>query len=110
MGKGQDPDGERVTAVLRAAAVPERLRILRAVAAEGPLSPSGYVEAHRDATTLRETAYHFRHLRDGHALVLHEVRATGGTAQHFYVVSETGRALLRALPALERAAKADVGA
>ena len=95
---------DRVATALRVVGSPERLRILRAVARKGPLSPSGYVGASGATGTLREAAYHFRNLREAGVLALDEVRATAGTAQHFYVLSPVGRVIASALTRLEKAA------
>ena len=96
---------QRVAAAIRVAGVPVRLEILRAIDARGPLSPSRYAELPDSTLTLREAAYHFRYLRDGSLIVLDEVETTGGTAQHFYALSPVGRAVVKALPALARAAR-----
>lgn len=95
-----------VASALRVSGVPRRIAILEAIAAHSRLSPSGYVEISDGATSLREAAYHFRYLRDAGVIALEEVETTGGTAQHFYGLSPVGRALVKALPALERAAAA----
>jgi hypothetical protein len=95
---------DRVAAAIRVAGVPERLAILRLISTHGPTSPSGYAEQSDGETTLREAAYHFRYLRDAELILLHELRTTGGTAQHFYVLSPVAAALVGVLPRLERAA------
>ncbi|HEX2084919.1 MAG TPA: hypothetical protein VHF89_04500 [Solirubrobacteraceae bacterium] len=105
------PTRDRVAAALRVAGVPVRLEILRAIAdADGPVSPSGWVQGGAAGVTLREAAYHFRYLRDAGLIVLHEVRIDSGTAQHLYVTTPIGRALVDVLPRLERAAVADAAA
>jgi DNA-binding transcriptional ArsR family regulator len=109
MGRRANTTPDRVAAAMRVAGVPERLAILEAIARRSPLSPSGYVDESDGATTLREAAYHFRYLRDAGVVTLEEVRTTGGTAQHFYGLSAIGRALVKALPALRRAAAEDGG-
>ena len=43
-------------------------------------------------------------MRDAGLLVLDEVRTTGGTAQHLYVLSPVAEVLVKALPGLVRAA------
>jgi len=105
---GRRADGalERVAAAIRVAGVPERLAILRLIRSRGPTSPSGYADQSDGATSLREAAYHFRYLRDAELVVLHELRTTGGTAQHFYVLSPLADALVGVLPRLERAVRA----
>lgn len=95
-----------VASALRVSGVPERIAILEAIDAHARLSPSGYVDAGDGGVSLREAAYHFRYLRDAGVIVLEEVETTGGTAQHFYGLSPVGRALVDALPTLERAAAA----
>jgi DNA-binding transcriptional ArsR family regulator len=102
-----DQDGrvgplEQVAAGLRVAGVALRLEILRAVAADGPLSPSQFASS--GETSLRESAYHFRYLRGAELVALDHIEAGAGTAQHFYRLSPLGEALVRALPGLERAA------
>ena len=77
--------------------------ILRAVAARRPLSPSGFVQG-GGAATLREAAYHFRALRDAGLIVLEEVRLTAGAAEHCYVLTPLGEALVGMLADLEAAA------
>jgi hypothetical protein len=104
MAGGRDETLDRVATAIRIAGVPLRLAILRAIAGAGPLSPSQFVTGSEGDVTLREAAYHFRYLRDGELIVLDQVETTGGTAQHFYALSPVGRAVVRALPSLERAA------
>lgn len=94
----------RVATAMRIAGVPTRLHVLRALAARGPLSPSRYVELSNGVLTLREAAYHFRYLRDAGLIGLDEVVTSGGTAEHIYSLSPVGRAVVRALPSLVRAA------
>ena len=96
---------DRVATAIRIAGVPIRLEILRAIRDRGPLSPSRYVDATDGALNLREAAYHFRYLRDGGLIVLDQLETSGGTAQHFYALSPVGRAVVRSLPALVRAAR-----
>ncbi|HEX8087063.1 MAG TPA: helix-turn-helix transcriptional regulator [Solirubrobacteraceae bacterium] len=107
MAGGRDDDGRlaRVAKALKIAGVPLRLDILLALARSGILSPSRYVAASDGALSLREASYHFRYLRDAGLIVLDHVETGGGTAQHFYDVSPLGAELVRALPALERAAR-----
>jgi DNA-binding transcriptional ArsR family regulator len=100
----EEPTTHAVANALRAAGVAGRLEILRAIARAEPMSPSAYVEASGGRRSLREAAYHFRYLRDGGLIELHEVRATGGTAQHFYVLTPIARTLVNSLGRLERAA------
>ena len=104
-GSREDGTLERVAAAIRVAGVPERLAILRLIGARGPTSPSVYADQSQ-GTSLREAAYHFRYLRDAELVVLHELRTTGGTAQHFYVLSPLAKQLVAALPRLERAVRA----
>jgi DNA-binding transcriptional ArsR family regulator len=93
-----------IAAALRAAGAPLRLSILTEVGRHGPISPSEIVQRGDTGASLREAAYHFRALRDAGLLVLDEVRTTGGTAQHLYVLSPVGEAIVRMLPQLTRAA------
>ena len=93
----------RVAVALRTAGLPLRLDILVAISSRGPLSPSGFARRH-DTATLRESAYHFRALRDAGLIDLEEVRMAGGTAEHHYVLTPLARVLVRALPRLRRAA------
>ncbi|HEX2087995.1 MAG TPA: hypothetical protein VHF89_20070 [Solirubrobacteraceae bacterium] len=91
--------------------MPIRLEILRTMTRSGrPLSPSGWVQETDVDVGLREAAYHFRYLRDAELIVLDEVRTDGGTAQHFYVPTAIGRALVDALPRFERAVVRDAAA
>jgi DNA-binding transcriptional ArsR family regulator len=92
-----------IASALRAAGVPLRLEILKVVGRNGPLSPSELVATGATGASLREAAYHFRALRDANLIVLDELRTTGGAAQHIYVLSPLGTALVEALPGLERA-------
>jgi DNA-binding transcriptional ArsR family regulator len=92
----------RVAGALRTAGLPLRLDILVALSRR-PLSPSGFTRMHETAT-LRESAYHFRALRDAGLIALVEVRMAGGTAEHSYVLTPLAEALVRALPRLRRAA------
>ena len=92
-----------VATALRAVGIPLRLEILRVVGKHGPLSPSELVQRGDTSATLREAAYHFRALRDAELLVLDELRTTGGTVQHLYVLSPLAKELVKALPALVRA-------
>jgi DNA-binding transcriptional ArsR family regulator len=100
---GQGDPLEQVAAGLRVAGVPLRLEILRAVAGDGPTSPSQFAKG--AGRTLRESAYHFRYLRDADLLGLDHVEASAGTAQHFYRLSPLGQELVAALPRLVRAAR-----
>lgn len=93
----------RLAAALRSAGVPVRLAILRAIASNGALSPSGFARDDGE-TTLREAAYHFRALRDADLIVLDQLRVEGGAAEHCYVLSPLAHALVKALPRLEKAA------
>ncbi len=93
----------RVAAALKAAGHPLRVDVLRALAAGGALSPSGFARRH-DGVTLRESAYHFRALRESGLIVLDEVVHAAGAVEHRYVLTPLGRALTRAVPSLERAA------
>ena len=94
---------ERIAAALKSLSVPIRLQILRAIAAEPPLSPSGFIRT-REAVTLREAAYHFRALRDAGLIGLDDVRLTAGAAEHRYALTPLGGAVVQALPHLEAAA------
>ena len=104
-GRPDDAALERVATAMRIAGVPARIEILRAIGARGPLSPSRYVDAADGGLTLREAAYHFRYLRDAGLIRLDKLETSGGTAQHFYALSAVGRAVVRALPSLVRAAR-----
>ena len=95
---------EDLAHALRAAGAPLRLSILKQVGKHGPLSPSELVQRGDTGATLREAAYHFRALRTAGLLVLDEVRTTGGTAQHLYVLSPIAEAIVKMLPQLARAA------
>jgi DNA-binding transcriptional ArsR family regulator len=95
---------QAVADALRVSGVPRRLEILRTIAAGGPLSPS--VFGRDSGTPLRESAYHFRFLRDAGLLVLARVELSSGTAQHFYDLGPVARGIVEALPALERAVAA----
>ncbi|HEX8120793.1 MAG TPA: helix-turn-helix domain-containing protein [Solirubrobacteraceae bacterium] len=94
---------EQVAAGLRVAGVALRLQILRAVGADGPLSPSQFAAA--AGRSLRESAYHFRYLREADLVALEHIEASAGTAQHFYELSPLGKALVQALPRFEQAAR-----
>jgi hypothetical protein len=94
----------QVATALRVAGMPLRLEILKVIGRDGPVSPSELVRRGGTGATLREAAYHFRALRDVELIVLDELRTAGGAAQHLYVLSPLGRALVDALPKLERAA------
>ena len=100
-GRRANADSPIATA-LRAAGRPLRLDILFAVQAAGSLSPSAFARAN-DAT-LRESAYHFRALRDGELIALEELRVGAGAAEHHYALTPLGAELTRILPRLERAA------
>lgn len=95
-----------VASALRVAGVPVRLGILRVLAEHGPLSPSDLAQRDDTDATLREAAYHVRAMRTGGLITLHDVLMDGGTARHLYVASPLGRAIVDALPALERASSA----
>jgi DNA-binding transcriptional ArsR family regulator len=99
-GRQADP---RVAVALRAAGHPLRLDILQSLAADGPTSPSRFARAH-GAATLRESAYHFRALRDGDLIKLDEVRLGSGAIEHRYDLTPLGIALTQILPRLSRAA------
>ena len=103
MAVGLESARDRVAAGIRIAGVPLRLEILCSVAEQGSLSPSQFAQA--GGASLRESAYHFRYLRDGELIVLDNVETGGGTAQHFYRLSPLGRALVDALPKLESAVR-----
>ena len=101
MAVGLESDRDRVAAGIRIAGVPLRLEIMCRLAEQGSLSPSQFAQS--GAASLRESAYHFRYLRDGGLILLENVETGGGTAQHFYRLSPLGRALVDALPKLESA-------
>ncbi|HEV2812012.1 MAG TPA: helix-turn-helix domain-containing protein [Solirubrobacteraceae bacterium] len=101
--EGTQDDGTLagVAAAIRVAGIPLRLEILRMMRERRRLSPSQFAAG--GGATLRESAYHFRHLRDGGLIVLHDVETSGGTAQHFYALSPMGRAVVGVLPRLAKA-------
>src|ERR687893_430316 len=92
----------RIATALRAAGRPLRLDILFALSTAGSLSPSAFAKAH--GATLRESAYHFRALRDGDLIALEELRFGAGAAEHHYALTPLGAELTRMLPRLERSA------
>jgi DNA-binding transcriptional ArsR family regulator len=91
-----------VAVALRAAGHPLRIDILVSLADKGPTSPSGFARAHRNAS-LRESAYHFRALRNGDLIALDEALLGSGAVEHRYVLTPMGRALTKMLPRLSRA-------
>jgi hypothetical protein len=99
-GRRADP---RVAVALRAAGHPLRLDILASLQSDGPTSPSGFARTH-DFASLRESAYHFRALRDGELIALEEARQARGAIEHRYVLTPLGTALTEVLPRLGRAA------
>lgn len=91
-----------MAAALRAAGRPLRLEILFALKGAGSMSPSGF--ARSNGATLRESAYHFRALREADLIALEELRLSSGAAEHHYALTPLGAELTRILPRLQRAA------
>jgi DNA-binding transcriptional ArsR family regulator len=76
---------------------PVRLRILLTLRDRGVLSPAALSRSIGPAVGLERVAYHTHSLRLLGLIVQAGTRGAGGSAQHFYRLSPSGRALLKLL-------------
>ena len=74
---------------------PVRVRILRALAVDGHLSPSGVADV--VSATLATCAYHMRELAELGLVRLSKTRPARGAVEHFYVLTRDGEAVVQAM-------------